>query len=55
MPLMMITLVVNIGSGNGLVPCGTKPLSEPMLIQIYVSIGNHLGHLHNELNLSQAA
>ena len=23
--------LVNIGSGNGLVPDGTKPLSEPML------------------------
>ena len=26
---------VNIGLGNGLVPNGTKPLPEPMLIQIY--------------------
>ena len=25
---------VNIGSGNGLVPSGTKPLPEPMLTQI---------------------
>ena len=31
---------VNIGSGNGLVP-GTKPLPEPMLIQIYVAIWYH--------------
>ena len=26
---------VNIGLGNGLVPSGTKPLSEPMLTQIH--------------------
>ena len=26
----------NIGSGNSLVPSGTKPLPEPMLTQIYV-------------------
>ena len=25
---------VNIGSGNGLVPSGSKPLPEPMLTQI---------------------
>ena len=29
---------VNIGSGNGLVPSGNKPLPEPMLTQIYVAI-----------------
>ena len=29
---------VNIGSGNGLVPSGNKPLPEPMLNQIYVAI-----------------
>ena len=28
--------LVNIGSGNGLVPSGNKPLPEPMLTQIYV-------------------
>ena len=28
---------VNIGSGNGLVPSGNKPLSEPMLTQIIVA------------------
>ena len=28
----------NIGSGNGLVPSGSKPLPEPMLTQIYVAI-----------------
>ena len=26
---------VNIGSDNGLMPSGTKPLSEPMLTQVY--------------------
>ena len=29
---------VNIGSGNGLVPSGNKPLPEPMFSQIYVQI-----------------
>ena len=28
--------LVNIGSGNGLVPSGNKPLPEPMLTQTYV-------------------
>ena len=34
--LMMVAteMVVNTGSGNGLVPDGTKPLPEPMLIII---------------------
>ena len=31
----------NIGSGNGLVPSGNKPLPEPMLTQIYVAIWRH--------------
>ena len=30
-PYVDIDLKVNIGSGNGLLPDGTKPLSEPML------------------------
>ena len=30
--------LVNIGSGNSLVPSGNKPLSVPMLTQIYVAI-----------------
>ena len=29
---------VNIGSGNGLVPSGTKPLAERILTQFYVAI-----------------
>ena len=29
---------VNIGSGNGLVPSGNKPLPELMFTQIYVAI-----------------
>ena len=32
---------VNIGSGNGLVPSGNKPLPEPMLTQISVSTWRH--------------
>ena len=33
--------LVNIGSDNGLVPSGTKPLLEPMVTQIYMaSLGN---------------
>ena len=31
-------MIVNIGSGNGLVPSGNKPLPEPMLTQTYVII-----------------
>ena len=32
---------INIGSGNGLVPSGNKPLPEPMLTQISVAIWCH--------------
>ena len=34
---------IKIGSGNGLVPSGIKPLSEPMLIliHVYVAIWRH--------------
>ena len=32
---------VSIGSGNGLVPSGNKPLPEPMLTQIFVTIWRH--------------
>ena len=32
---------VNIGSGNGLVPSGNKPLPEPMVPQIAVTIWRH--------------
>ena len=32
---------VNIGSGNGLVPSGNKPLPEPMLTHIFVAIWRH--------------
>ena len=39
---------INIGSGNGLVPAGNKPLPEPILTQIYV-IMSSLGH--NKLTL----
>ena len=34
-------LLVNIASGNGLVPSGIKPLSEPTLTQIYITICHH--------------
>ena len=30
-----------IGSGNGLVPSGNKPLPEPMLNQIYIAKCRH--------------
>ena len=31
----------NIGSGNGLLPSGNKPLTEPVLTQIYGAIWLH--------------
>ena len=37
MPLDLTDDKVNIGSGNGLVSSGNKPLPEPMLTQIYVA------------------
>ena len=33
--------VVNIGSGNGLVPSGNKPLPEPMLTYFHVASPGH--------------
>ena len=33
---------VNIGSGNGLVKSGNKPLPEPILTQIFATIWRHL-------------
>ena len=41
---------VNIGSGNGLVPSGTKPLPEPMLTQIYVAMRRHQAMLNHRSN-----
>ena len=38
-------MIVNIMSGDGLVPSGNKPLSEPMLTLIYVAICRHQGTL----------
>ena len=32
---------INIGSGNGLVPSGNKPLPKPVLTQIYVAMWRH--------------
>ena len=31
----------NIGSGNGLMPLGIKPLPEPLFTQIYAAIYRH--------------
>ena len=44
-------LSLDIISGNGLVPSGNKPLTEPMLMQICVMIWAPSGH--NELMVSQ--
>ena len=33
--------IVNIGSGSGFVPTGTRPLPEPMLTQSYVIVWRH--------------
>ena len=40
---MLLDLIdeVNIGSGNGFVPSGNKPLPEPVLTQIYFAIWRH--------------
>ena len=39
--ILVIDGQVNIGSGNGLVPSGNKPLPEPMLTQISVAMWHH--------------
>ena len=44
----MVNTVINIGSGNGLVLDGTKPLPGPMLNNIYGTID------HKELILFNA-
>ena len=38
------SLILNIGSHNGLVPSSNKPLHEPVLTQIYVTIWCHWCH-----------
>ena len=38
-----------MGSGNGLVPSGNKPLPDPMLTQFYVALHHYLLS-YNELN-----
>ena len=38
---MATEIWVKIGSGNGLVPSGNKPLPEPILTQISVTIWHH--------------
>ena len=32
---------VNTGTGDSLAPSGTKPLLDPMLTQIYVTVWSH--------------
>ena len=41
---------INIGSGNGSLPSGSKPLPEPMLTQIFVTIGHHWAKMHLQNN-----
>ena len=48
-------LLVNIGSGNGLVPSGNKPLPDPMLTQIYRKVSNISGTKCQNLNDSRLA
>ena len=38
---MVTKIWVNIGSGNGLLPDGTKPLPEPMLTNISYAMQYH--------------
>ena len=40
---------VNIGSGNGLLSSGTKPLPEPMLTQIHVAIWHHKARMTRQI------
>ena len=40
----------NIGSGNGMVPSGTKPLHAPLLSKLYDAIWRHksaMGYIHS--------
>ena len=39
--MLQVQWLVNIGSGNGLVPDGTKPLPEPMLTKFYNIVLHH--------------
>ena len=48
---MATEIWVNIGSGNGLLPDGTKSLPEPMLIY-HQSIGIHLSTILQEIHQS---
>ena len=41
MPLDLTDDKSNIGSGNGLVPSGNKPLPKPMLTQFLVAMWRH--------------
>ena len=40
---------INIGSGNGLVPSGNKPLPGPILIEIYVAIWRHYAPMRQRM------
>ena len=42
------SLLVNIGSGNGRVPSGSKPLPEPMLTMNYVAIWHHWATMRHD-------
>ena len=44
--------LLNIGSGNGLVPSGNKPLPEPMLTQSYVTIWHQQAAMNKGLDLN---
>ena len=44
-----LAVIFNIGSGNGLVPSGNKPLHEPMLAKFYVTICHMASQGHNGL------
>ena len=41
---------IAVGSGNGLVPSANKPLPEPMLTHMFVTMWCHQGPGHNELS-----
>ena len=41
LPAITHEWLANIGSANGVVPSGNKPLAEPMLTQIHVAMQHH--------------
>ena len=44
---MATEIWVNIGSGNGLLPDGTKPLPEPMLTYEFVALASSNEQFHS--------